>query len=117
MIVSLVIFLSMVEDSSSSASRLDLFVIEKLTNTAKCSLCSSSFTYNSQKTGTSHCHATYNKHPEEYNKMKRRLECRDDTQSSILRCFKKKTGLSAMPERRRLAMLISCGDRFAFELF
>ena len=105
-------FLSMVEDSRFSASRLlDLFVIEKLTNTAKCSLCSSSFTYNSQKTGTSHMsrHIT-NKHPEEYNKMKRRLECRDDTQSSILRCFKKKTGLSAMPERRRLAMLISCGD-------
>ena len=102
----------MVEDIRFSASRLlDLFVIEKLTNTAKCSLCSSSFTYNSQKTGTSHMsrHIT-NKHPEEYNKMKRRLECRDDTQSSILRCFKKKTGLSAMPERRRLAMLISCGD-------
>ncbi|KAI6647089.1 hypothetical protein LOD99_8926 [Oopsacas minuta] len=102
----------MVEDSRFSASRLlDLFVIEKLTNTAKCSLCSSAFTYNSQKTGTSHMsrHIT-NKHPEEYNKMKRRLECRDGTQSSILRCFKKKTGLSAMPERRRLAMLISCGD-------
>ena len=102
----------MVEDSRFSASRLlDLFVIEKLTNTAKCSLCSSAFTYNSQKTGTSHMSRYItNKHPEEYNKMKRRLECRDGTQSSILRCFKKKTGLSAMPERRRLAMLISCGD-------
>ena len=42
--------------------------------------------------------------------MKRRLECRDGTQSSFLRSFKKKTGLSAMPERRCLAMLISCGD-------